>query len=225
MWLIIISGLCLIATYGGMPESWGVWLRPVSIAGIIIPIIASFITWRQDKKKKQAEKPRLEDYHYNHFKYRQALRKWEMTQDPALTSLSLHQRLERRGHCRSRGYYGDNLHYPICFVCGKSMGDNEEHCTECYSLYQCSPKKPLPYGIPETYRYRFWEYEQAIIVDVQKHLISEKQASYELDEVAGQVRADIVELERARTQPTKMYPAQERKLQERQALAERLLTK
>lgn len=225
MWLVIIFGLAILASYGGMPESIAGIVRMTAAVGLVASIIGCFVGWRKDEKRRRNEKPRLEDYHYNHYNYKQALRKWEITKDPKLATLSLLQRLEQRGHCRSRGYYGDNLHHSVCFVCGKSMGDNEDYCTECYGLYQRSPKKPLPNGIPETCRYLFWEYEQAIVIDVQKGLISEEQARRELREVAEQIKIDIATRNRIEAQNDAIRQARDRKLLERQALAERLSPK
>lgn len=202
-------------------EGEGMWL----VVTIAVLIILYLVATHESKEERARRKPTLKDYRYNHYEYKKALRKWEMTQDPVLASLSLRERLERRGHCKQRGYYGDNLSYSVCFACGKSMRDDEKHCAECYSLYQRSPKKPLPKGIPKDKRYSLWLYEQAIIIDSQKGLIPDEQAKRELDEVAGQVRADMAESERIKIQTEEIKRANDRKLQERQTLAERLLTK
>lgn len=54
MWLIAFFVVCLIATYGGMPASWAVWVRPVSIIGIIVTVVICYINSQKEYKKKHA---------------------------------------------------------------------------------------------------------------------------------------------------------------------------
>lgn len=54
MWLIIFL-LCIIASYGGMPEPWCIWIRSISVLGLIVVVVArigSYIKSETEYKKK-----------------------------------------------------------------------------------------------------------------------------------------------------------------------------
>lgn len=181
---------------------------------------------RGDAEDRKTQPPRIQDF-TNHYEYKQAYRKWELSRNnPETVAMSLERRLQWRGHSASKGYYGDNLHYSTCYICGASLGDDETRCSECDTLYERSPKEPLPNGIPESHRYSLWRYRQAIIVDLMKGLISKEDAEYEINvDAVEQVKADMHKTDDYAMRQEAVKRNREQKLQERVSLAERLSTK